>query len=77
MSAAEALEKKIVFDSDGEPSQVVIPYDKFIEFIETYGLDLTPEELDSVREAQKDIEQGATDAFISHSEFRKSLECTS
>ena len=76
MSAAEALEKRILFNEAGEPEEVMIPYAKFIEFIEAYGLDLTDEELESIDEARRDIETGNSEEFISHEELVRELECT-
>lgn len=76
MSAAEALEKRILFTSDGKPSEVMIPYDKFVDFIETYGLDLTEDEQGAIREAKADIDAGHWDAFVSAEEARRQLGCT-
>lgn len=76
MSAAEALEKRILFSADGKPSEVMIPYDQFIEFIERHGLDLTEEEQEAIREAQADIKSGKSDAFVSAEEARRQVGCT-
>ena len=79
MSAAEALEKEILFNKEGEPSKVIISYEKFIEFIEAHGLDLSEEDLEGIREAEADQAAGNKDEFISHEELKRSLglECTS
>ncbi len=39
MSAAEALEKEIIFNDEGKPSKVVIPYDQFVDFIKAGNWD--------------------------------------
>jgi len=76
MSAAEALEKKIVFDGDGKPSEVVIPYEQFVDFIEANGLDLSEEDVAGIRRAQSDIKAGNRDAFVSSEEIMRELGCT-
>ena len=76
MSAAEALEKRILYTEDGTPSEVMIPYEKFIDFIETYGLDLTEDEQSAIREARFDIDSGNLDAFVSADEARRQVGCT-
>ncbi len=76
MSAVEALEKRILYTEDGTPSEVMIPYEKFIDFIETYGLDLTEGEQSAIREARSDIDSGNLDAFVSADEARRQVGCT-
>lgn len=76
MSAVEALEKRILYTEDGTPSEVMIPYEKFIDFIETYGLDLTEDEQSAIREARSDIDSGNLDAFVSADEARRQVGCT-
>jgi len=76
MSTAEKLEKRILFNEAGEPEVVMIPYEKFVEFIEAHGLDLTEEERESVKEARRDIASGNREAFVSHDELVRELECT-
>ncbi len=44
MTAEAILQKSVRYDRGGEPLEVVIPYGEFIDFIETYGLDLTEDE---------------------------------
>ena len=77
MSAADALEKEILFNKEGKPSKVIIAYDKFIDFIEANGLDLSDEDLAGIREAEVDLAAGNKDAFIGHDELKRSLGCTS
>ncbi len=76
MSAVEALEKRILYTEDGTSSEVMIPYEKFIDFIETYGLDLTEDEQSAIREARSDIDSGNLDAFVSADEARRQVGCT-
>ena len=76
MSAVETLEKRILFNEAGEPEEVMIPYQRFVEFIEAHGLDLTDEELESIAEARLDLQSGNATAFISHDELVRELGCT-
>ncbi len=71
-----ALEKRIVVDTEGRPVEVVIPYEKFVEFIETYGLDLSDEEKEGILEAKADIEKGNWDAFSTAEEVKIEVGCT-
>ena len=38
------ITKKIVLDENGEPSEVIIPYQQFVELSEALGLDLDEQE---------------------------------
>lgn len=73
MTAEAILEKSVRYDKDGKPLEVVIPYEEFIDLMETYGLDLTPDEKESIREAQSDLAVGKTDAFVSLDEAKRQL----
>ena len=42
------LQAKYIVDEDGKPTSVIIPIDKFKEIVETYGIDLTDEEKESI-----------------------------
>jgi len=74
--SAVVLEKKIVFNSEGDPVEVIIPYAQFVAFAEAYGLDLTKTEVDAIHEAEADRVAGKRDAFISLDELEKELACT-
>jgi hypothetical protein len=76
MNAEAILEENIRYDSGGKPLEVVIPYEKFIDFIESNGLDLTEEEKESIREAEADRRSGNTEAFTSLEEIKRELGCT-
>lgn len=80
MSAAVAstLTKKLVVDEQGEPLEVIIPYDEFVDFIETHGLDLSPDDQAAIRQAEADIDAGDEDAFVSLEDLEAELtsECT-
>jgi len=42
------LHAKYIVNEDGKPTSVIIPIDKFREIVETYGIDLTDEEKESI-----------------------------
>jgi hypothetical protein len=73
MTAEDILSKSVRYDRGGKPLEVVIPYGEFVDFVETYGLDLSDEEKESVREAQADREAGRTENFVSLEDLEKEL----
>jgi len=73
MTAEVILQKSIRYDQGGKPLEVVIPYEDFLDFIETNGLDLTEEEKDSIREAKADREEGRTENFVTLQDLEKEL----
>ena len=63
----------------GDPVEVIIPYDEFVDFMETLGLDMTEEDKEELREARADVANNNWDAFVSLEEVKKELgleECT-
>ena len=58
------LEKKILTDAQGNPTQVVIPYDEFLEFVESRGLDLSETEQEQVLQSKKEFDEGNRENFI-------------
>ena len=73
MTAQVLLQKSTRYDRGGKPLEVVIPYEEFLDFIETYGLDLTDDEKDSIREAKADREAGRSGNFIALEDLEKEL----
>jgi hypothetical protein len=73
MTAEAILEKSVRYDRSGTPVEVVIPYEQFIDFIETYGLDLSKEEKEELREGISDREEGRQDRFVSAEEAKRQL----
>jgi hypothetical protein len=73
MTAETILEKSIRYDRGGKPVEVVIPYEQFIDFIETYGLDLSEVEKEELRGAIADKEEGRDDRFLSAGEAKQQL----
>ncbi len=58
------ITKKIIFDDLGEPSEVVIPYDEFVELSEAYGWDMDETERTELKEAIADSRAGNHEAFV-------------
>lgn len=73
MTAEGILEENIRYDKGGVPKEVIIPYEQFVDFIETYGLDLSEEEKESIREAQTDRKAGRHENFVSMEDLEKEL----
>jgi hypothetical protein len=73
MTAVALLQKSVRYDRSGKPLEVVISYDEFVDFIETYGLDLSDEEKDSVREANADRAAGRVENFVDLEDLEKEL----
>lgn len=73
MTAEGILKENIRYDRGGKPVEVVIPYEEFIDFIETYGLDLSDEEKVDLLEAQADIKAGRFENFVSAEEAKRQL----
>ncbi len=46
------LQAKYIVNEDGKPTSVIIPIDKFREIVETYGIDLTDEEKESISQGK-------------------------
>jgi len=63
-SSGVTITKKLVLDENGNPSEVLIPYEQYVELAETYGLDLDENEQNQLREALADSMSGNRDAFI-------------
>jgi hypothetical protein len=62
------ITKKIVLDAEGNPSDVMIPYEQFIELSETYGWDLDDQEQKELASALEDSRAENRDAFVPASE---------
>ena len=69
MTTEAILRKSIRYDRGGNPVEVVIPYEEFVDFIETYGLDLTADGKELIAEAKADREAGRTENFVALDEI--------
>lgn len=73
MTTEAILRKSIRYDRGGKPVEVVIPYEEFVEFIESHGLDLTEDEKESISEARADRKAGRTENFVALEDLEKEL----
>ena len=71
MTATALLQKNIRYDRSGKPVEVVIPYEEFVDLVETYGLDLTDEEKAQIRSAEADRKAGRMENFVSLDDLEK------
>ena len=58
------LEKKLVVDEAGNPTEVIISWKDFLIIEELLGLDLDAEAIDDLETARQDREKGNVDAYI-------------
>ncbi len=58
------IHEKLVVDKQGNPREVIIPWDEFQEIVEILGLDLDDKAIEDLHLAKKDREQGNKDAYI-------------
>lgn len=58
------IHKKTFFDAQGNPREVLIPWEEFREIEEALGLDLSAEEVDDLRQARTDRETAEADAYV-------------
>ena len=66
-----SITKKVVYDENGKPVEVIIPWEVFREIEEVLGLDLDEEAREALREARQDREAGRTEAYVSLEEIKQ------
>lgn len=71
MTAETIIKENTRFDRSGSPVEVVVPYEVFIDFVETHGLDLSDGEKSDLRQARADIDAGRKDRFFTSEGIRK------
>jgi hypothetical protein len=59
-----SIHKKIVVGEQGNPQEVIIPWNEVQEIAEILGLDLDSEALEDLRLAREDRETGNHEAYI-------------
>lgn len=73
MTAETILQKIVRHDRVGNPHEVVIPYEDLIDFIETYGLELSDDEKEAIREAQENLTVGMHEKFVTAEDAKRQL----
>ncbi len=63
------LKKRVVIDEQGNPTDVIIPWDQFKRLEELPGLDLDDRAEEDLRQAAKDRQEGNLDAYIDINEI--------
>lgn len=58
------VHKKIVIDDNGNPMEVIIPWEEYKEIEESLGLDLTQEAIEDLKQAKIDRDNSNKDAYV-------------
>ena len=58
------IHKKFVIDEQGNPQEVIIPWNEFQEIAEILGLDLDDDAIEDLHHARQDREKGNEEAFV-------------
>lgn len=58
------VHKKVVVDNNGNPMEVIIPWEEYKEIEESLGLDLTQEAIEDLKQAKIDRENSNMDAYV-------------
>ena len=56
--------RKIVVNDQGEPLEVIIPWESFCEIAEAFGWDLDAEAIEDLRATRREMENSHKDTFI-------------
>jgi hypothetical protein len=58
------IQKKIVVDESGAPTEAFIPWKQFCEIAEALGCNLDEEAMTDLRTSRRDLRQGKSGAFL-------------
>ncbi len=58
------IHKKVVKDVNGNPTEVIIPWDEYKKIEESLGLDLSQEAIEDLKQAKIDRDNSNKDAYI-------------
>lgn len=58
------IHKKVFVDDEGNPREVLIPWEEYREIEETLGLDLGPKAVDDLEQARRDRESGKLEEYV-------------
>ncbi len=59
-----SIQKKLVVDERGQPQEVIISWEQYLQIIEMLGLDLDDAAIADLREAQQDRIAEKRDAYV-------------
>ncbi len=58
------IHKKVVKDVNGNPTEVIIPWEEYKKIEESLGLDLSQETIEDLKQAKIDRDNSNKDAYI-------------
>ena len=58
------INKKVVKDVNGNPTEVIIPWEEYKKIEESLGLDLSQEAIEDLKQAKIDRDNSNKDAYI-------------
>ncbi len=58
------IHKKVVKDVNGNPTEVIIPWEEYKRIEESLGLDLSQEAIEDLKQAKIDRDNSNKDAYI-------------
>lgn len=58
------IHKKVVKDVNGNPKEVIIPWDEYKKIEESLGLDLSQDAIEDLKQAKIDRDNSNKDAYI-------------
>ncbi len=58
------IHKKVVKDVNGNPTEVIIPWEEYKKIEESLGLDLSQEAIEDLKQAKIDRDNSNKDAYI-------------
>ncbi len=58
------IHEKVVKDVNGNPKEVIIPWEEYKKIEESLGLDLTQEAIEDIKQAKIDRDNSNKDAYI-------------
>ncbi len=58
------ISKKYIVDEHGQPKEVIIPWEQYLQIIEMLGLDLDEDGIADLRQAQQDRAAKNQDAYV-------------
>ena len=58
------IHKKVVKDVNGNPTEVIIPWEEYKKIEESLGLDLSQEAIEDLKQAKIDRDNSNKDAYV-------------
>ena len=58
------VHKKVVIDDNGNPMEVIIPWEEYKEIEEALGFDLTQEAIEDLKQAKIDRDNSNKDTYV-------------